>query len=780
MPPAGTLILLPPCVSGVNSRPHLAGEISLSTLRETCYTFFIMRPLLFTALWLALGSGLVLAKPKPKADSAAGSHPHSVEELTVAARPSLVTVTQIGRGGSQEALGTGFIISSDGLIATNLHVIGNARRIKVQLSDGSMHDVTEVHATDPTLDLAIIRIGKKDLTALPLGDSDSIKQGQPVVALGNPQGLEFSVVEGVISALREVEGSNMIQIAIPIEEGNSGGPLLNLKGEVQGVITLKSAVTNNLGFAHSVNDLRLLLEKPNPIPMQRWLTIGRLDDRLWEPLQGASWTQHAGVIQVDGSGEGFGGRSLCLSKENPPAMPFEASVTVKLDDEGGAAGLSFCADGKDVHYGFYPSAGKLRLTRFNGPDVFSWTILSDAPSPAYRSGDWNTLRVRVDENKIQCFVNDTLVTEQQDSGLRGGRVGLCKFRQTKAYFKHFQAGEKVSHSQISDQLALQLNAELTDYLAQKGPKDKTMEKLLAEPAASRSLLEQRAKTLEEQAATLRKLGREVHRRNTAEELVKVLQRPADQTELMRAALLVARHDNAELDTDAYLRAVERMATELKKDPEITSGSTSKAAARLAQYLFKENGFHGSRSDAIDDLSNSYLNQVLDDREGIPITLSIVFLELSRQLGLKDVYGVSLPGRFMVAYREQFGGEKVETYIDVFDGGKFLQPSEAERFIIQTTGQVVSETQREPATPRAMILRLLYNLTSFSKKPELSLPYLDLILALEPDSPGERLNRAFTRMKTGDSPGAKEDLKRLLETAPAGLDLQRIDALYQSL
>ncbi|WP_156346551.1 S1C family serine protease [Verrucomicrobium spinosum] len=159
-----------------------------------------MRPLLFTALWLALGSGLVLAKPKPKADSAAGTHAHSVEELTVAARPSLVTVTQIGRGGSQEALGTGFIISTDGLIATNLHVIGNARRIKVQLSDGSMHEVTEVHATDPTLDLAIIRIGKKDLTALPLGDSDSIKQGQPVVALGNPQGLEFSVVEGVISA----------------------------------------------------------------------------------------------------------------------------------------------------------------------------------------------------------------------------------------------------------------------------------------------------------------------------------------------------------------------------------------------------------------------------------------------------------------------------------------------------------------------------------------------------------------------------------------------------
>lgn len=739
-----------------------------------------MRSLLYSALWLSLGSGILLAKPKPRAEEGTGTPSKSVEELTLGARPSLVTVTQIGRGGSQEALGTGFVVSRDGLIATNLHVIGNARRIKVQLSDGSMHEVTEVHATDPTLDLAVIRIGKKDLAALPLGDSDSVKQGQTVVALGNPQGLEYSVVEGVVSALREVEGSDMIQVAIPIEEGNSGGPLLNLKGEVQGVITLKSAVTNNLGFAHAVNDLRLLLEKPNPIPMQRWLTIGRLDDRVWEQIQGASWTQHAGVIQVDGSGDGFGGRSLCLSRDNPPALPFEASVSVKLDDEGGAAGIAFCADGKDIHYGFYPSSGKLRLTRFNGPDVFSWTILSDTPSPAYRPGDWNTLRVRVDDQKIQCFVNDTLVTEQQDAVLRGGRAGLCKFRQTKAQFKRFQAGEKVTRSEVSEQLAAQLDAELTAFLAKQGQKDKAMEKLLAEPAASRSLMEQRAKTLEEQAATLRKLSREVHRRNTASELAKLLQRPADQTELMRAALLVARHDNADLDTDAYLRVVERMAAELKKDPAIASGSTSKAAARLAEYLFKENGFHGSRSDAIDDFSNSYLNQVLDDREGIPITLSIVFLELSRQLGLKDIYGVSLPGRFMVAYRENFGGETVETFIDVFDSGKFLQPAEAERFIMQSTGQSITDEQREPATPRAMILRLLYNLTSFSKKPEQSLPYLDLILALDPESPGERLNRAFTRMKTGDSPGAKEDLKRLLESAPAGLDLQRIDALYQSL
>jgi S1-C subfamily serine protease/regulator of sirC expression with transglutaminase-like and TPR domain len=775
-----------------------------------------MRLLLLTAPCLVLAWGAVAATPEgPPLASIPESR--TVEELTASSRPSLVTITQIGRGGSQEALGTGFVAGKDGLIATNLHVIGNARRITVQLMDGSKHEVTEIHATDPALDLAVIRIGKKDLPPLPLGDSDTIQQGQTVIALGNPQGLEYSVVDGVVSAVRDVEGTEMIQVAMPIEEGNSGGPVLDLAGRVLGVVTLKSAVTENLGFAHTVNELRLLLEKPNPVPMSRWLTIGRLDSRTWSPQSGATWTQHAGIIHVEGTGSGFGGRSLCLNNEAPPELPYEASVTVKLDDEAGAAGLAFCSDGGDVHYGFYPSAGKLRLTRFDGPDVYSWTILSDAASPAYRPGAWNTLRIRVDEEKIQCFVNDTLVTEQHDAELRGGKLGLCKFRQTKARFKRFQAGTKVGPPEIPPALAAHLEGELSRYLDNGTQKDATMERLLATPAAARSLLEQRTRTLEDQIAALRRLDSEMHRRHVTDELASLLNSPDGQTDLLKAALLVARHDNPELDVEVYLKAMDRMVDELKTDPAIRSKSTARAAKRLVDYLFLENGFHGSRSEAIDDLSNSYLDQVLDDREGIPITLSIVFIELARRLGLEDIYGVSLPGRFMVAYKERpvpeppattraaktksspEAPESVEppappaaapvrsappkakiTYVDVFDGGKLLQPDQAEEFIMETTGQMVDESHRHPAAPRAMILRLLYNLTSFSKKPEQSLPYLDLILTLDPDSPGERLNRAFTRMRTGDKPGAKEDLKALLESAPAGLDLQRIDALYQSL
>jgi len=96
--------------------------------------------------------------------------------------------------------------------------------------------------------------------------------GQAVVALGNPLGLTYSVVSGVVSGIREVEGRPMIQLAIPIEPGNSGGPVVDMQGRVQGIITLKSALTANLGFAMPVNALKLLLEKPNPVAMSRWLT----------------------------------------------------------------------------------------------------------------------------------------------------------------------------------------------------------------------------------------------------------------------------------------------------------------------------------------------------------------------------------------------------------------------------------------------------------------------------------------------------------------------------
>ncbi len=381
---------------------------------------------------------------KAVAQAATDNERVTVRAISQRVQQSVVKITTENREGEEAGIGSGFVISDDGLIATSLHVIGEARPIWVQRQGGEKLRVTEVHASDRTLDLAIVRVKSKDWPALVLADKkNSIQKGQSVVAVGHPLGFENSVVSGVLSGRREINGLSMLQVAIPIEPGNSGGPLVDLDGRVHGVLALKSTQSDNLGFAVDVAELWKLIERPNPIPIERWKTIGRVDAAQWTPRFGARWQQRSGRVVVDGAGSGFGGRSLLLATAMPPLPAFELAVSVKLDDESGAAGLVFHSDGEDRHYGFYPSSGRLRLTSFEGPTVFSWNVLSEVASAHYRPGDWNDLKVSVDQETIRCFVNEQLVIESERIRLPAGQVGLAKFRNTQAEFKHFRVGQEV-------------------------------------------------------------------------------------------------------------------------------------------------------------------------------------------------------------------------------------------------------------------------------------------------------------------------------------------------
>ena len=266
----------------------------------------------WAAVGCALGLMTTVAATASEAKPASPMTSTTMQDLVARVKPSVVVVTFSGRENDRQGLGSGFVVSSDGLIATNLHVIGEARPISVQLSDGRKFDVIAIEATERHHDLALLRIDAKDLPALPLGNSDELKDGEAIVAIGNPLGLERSVVAGVLSGRREVDGRTMLQIAMPIERGNSGGPVLDLEGRVHGLVTLKSLKTDNLGFAAPVNQLKPLIEKPNPVAMAKWLTIGVLDPDLWKPLPGGRWRQRAGRVQVDGRGGGLGGRCVCL------------------------------------------------------------------------------------------------------------------------------------------------------------------------------------------------------------------------------------------------------------------------------------------------------------------------------------------------------------------------------------------------------------------------------------------------------------------------------------
>jgi serine protease Do len=168
----------------------------------------------------------------------------------------------------QQGVGTGCIISREGYILTNNHVVEGADQIKVKLADGKEID-GRIIGRDPKTDLALVKIdGASDLKPLKLGDSDALKVGNWVVAVGSPFGLEQTVTAGIVSAKGRVIGSgpydNFIQTDASINPGNSGGPLINMQAEVVGINTAIMASGQGIGFAIPINmakDIAPQLEK---------------------------------------------------------------------------------------------------------------------------------------------------------------------------------------------------------------------------------------------------------------------------------------------------------------------------------------------------------------------------------------------------------------------------------------------------------------------------------------------------------------------------------------
>jgi serine protease Do len=163
----------------------------------------------------------------------------------------------------QRNLGTGFIISDDGYIITNNHVVKDADEIKVKLSDGREF-AGDVKGRDDKLDLALVKIDAKGhLPVAPLGDSDKMEVGDWVMAIGNPFGLSQTVTAGIISAQGRVIGSgpydDFIQTDASINPGNSGGPLFNTEGEVIGINTAIVAGGQGIGFAIPINMAKEIL-----------------------------------------------------------------------------------------------------------------------------------------------------------------------------------------------------------------------------------------------------------------------------------------------------------------------------------------------------------------------------------------------------------------------------------------------------------------------------------------------------------------------------------------
>ncbi len=206
--------------------------------------------LLWVASLLLLGTTVVQAQ--------------TAQEIAKRAFGSTVLLVMEDTNGQPLSLGSGFFVR-DGEVASNFHVVeGAARGYAKIIGQRAKYDIDGITAVDPERDLVILKISDARAAALALGNSESVQVGETVYAIGNPQGLEGTFSQGIVSSIREVGADKLLQITAPISPGSSGGPVLNGKGEVVGVSVATFRGGQNLNFAIPSIYLKQLLTKSGP------------------------------------------------------------------------------------------------------------------------------------------------------------------------------------------------------------------------------------------------------------------------------------------------------------------------------------------------------------------------------------------------------------------------------------------------------------------------------------------------------------------------------------
>ncbi|MBI2678340.1 MAG: trypsin-like peptidase domain-containing protein [Candidatus Koribacter versatilis] len=173
----------------------------------------------------------------------------------------------VAAGNNNAKLGTGVFVNGTGLMLTNFHVVDGTDAVAVQMSDGSVRAVSSARAYDVDNDLVLLQVDMRQSIPSVLGDSDRIVVGEPIVVISNPEGLEQTVTNGLVSGIRSLGGRTLLQISAPISSGSSGGPVYNMRGEVIGLAVASLETGQNLNFAVPINYSRPLLLSKMTIPI---------------------------------------------------------------------------------------------------------------------------------------------------------------------------------------------------------------------------------------------------------------------------------------------------------------------------------------------------------------------------------------------------------------------------------------------------------------------------------------------------------------------------------
>ncbi len=273
-------------------------------------------------------------------------------------------------------------------------------------------------------------------------------------------------------------------------------------------------------------------------------------------------------------------------------------------------------------------------------------------------------------------------------------------------------------------------------------------------------------------------GMDVPVSSTRAGLSEVVKKSERDFELGRAALFIAQEEYPQLPVERYILRLDALA-EAVKDRLDDETAPPVVLGEVIHTLFEREGLRGNR-ESYHDPRNSFLNDVLDRRLGIPLTLGIILLEVGWRLDL-PLEGVSFPGHFLVRYR----GVSEHLLIDPFDGGRIRFESQAQEVLDQEYGGMV---RMQPAFLRSaskldMIRRMLVNLKGLYlnvRDNERALSVVERLMLVQPEAPGGRRDRGMLLLRLGRETEAKDQLRRYLDFAPGAADARRIQSLVRRL
>lgn len=258
--------------------------------------------------------------------------------------------------------------------------------------------------------------------------------------------------------------------------------------------------------------------------------------------------------------------------------------------------------------------------------------------------------------------------------------------------------------------------------------------------------------------------------------IQAVRQPDDQIDLERASLYMAQEEYPDLDVEEYINALDTMADELKQQlPQ--SLYPLKVIQAINRYLYQDLNFAGNRLDYYDP-RNSYLNQVIDRRTGIPITLSLVYLSIARRVGLPMV-GVGLPGHFLIRPI----ADEMDVFVDPFNSGEVLFREDCEALLQQVYQQPVPLRPEflTPVTSRQFLMRMLGNLKAIHlNRGDMhnALAAIERMLILYPEAVGELRDRGILYFQMQRWFEARQDLESYLDHMPSAQDRSMIQELLQ--